>query len=143
MQNFKSSETLDLLKNCAEFENSNMKFVQIALFSQIFEWLRSKNDEFQKYRKKHKVNDRRDSLNLHLFQKVGESPENELKILKAFPALASSEFLACSVREAIIPFLIDSAWALKSTNIFLHNEVVFIGGVDTSPNEYLRSQCRS
>lgn len=135
MQEFKSSETMHFLRNSVNLKDSGLNFRGLALFCQVYKWLQTSPCTIDNYEKRHKVNVRRKSLNLNLFRKIDETPENELKILKTFPVLSSPDFIACFIRDAIIPFLVDSVWALKSTNIFLHNQVIFFNIGDSSPNE--------
>lgn len=133
MQKSKGPETLHFLQNAGILRKSGLNARSAALFCQIWRWLQLKPREFARYEKKHKVNERRESLKLNLFRKVGAPPGSDLKVLKFFPVASAPEFIAYFVRDAVVPHLVDSAWALKGTDIFLHEEVLALVGGAAAP----------
>ena len=126
MLNTNQSKTLEHLQaNCSLTEIEENP-VNSGLFCQIYNWLQQKPEKMKQYRSHSKVAERRDELNLNLFNKKNKNSKNSLKVLKTFPFTLSSGFIPCFVRDAVIPLLINDPSVLKCGEIFLFEEVKFM-----------------
>jgi len=127
MQERISSKTLIDLRNIFCLESLENDSHSLALFCQIFHWLKTANSKMNEYSNYSKVAQRRDSMNLHLFKKSSENNQNEFQILKDFPINHMGNMISCFVRDTVIPLLIASPFVLEFSDIFYDDKVIFFG----------------
>jgi hypothetical protein len=125
MQDSTTSKTLNYIQNSFSLTSFKDDLKCLALFTQIYHWLKSKSSKFHLFKSHTKVAQRRDSMTLHLFKKIKDKSKNEFQILKDFPLCSSGDFISCFIRDTIIPFLINSPFVLQCNDIFMYQEVFF------------------
>lgn len=123
MEDLTKSKTMTHLENSGLLKPLAEKPLATAIFCQIYHWLRQTHGKWAFYKQRDKVAERRENLELQLYLKSDAKAPDDLKVLKGFPLKLSPELISCFVKEVVAPLLINSRWVLKSTDIFLNQEV--------------------